>query len=149
MNHQFTSSQRYNQSLISFYVHHNSINPSHPSYLSARIPTRRSELILILDSIPTVARYAGRRHGLLLQVLDRGGGGVVLGSDFVVEAGVRGGLIERRDFGEVLAVGFAGVLDGLVVVVLVFLGWGGRWVGWWGMVVDCMYVPGCDRMRRT
>lgn len=101
--------------------HLNSSQPIHPTptipstlHSSARIPTRRTILVLIINSVPTITDHASRGHSLLLHALDSGFGGVVLGSDFAVEAGVRGGLVEGGDFGDVLAVGLAGVLDGLV-----------------------------------
>jgi hypothetical protein len=81
--------------------------------LSARIAASRGILVLVVDGVLAVTGHASRGHSLLLHVLDGGVGGVVLGADLVVEAGVLGGLVERGDFGEVLAVGLAGVLNSL------------------------------------
>jgi hypothetical protein len=83
---------------------------------SACIATRRAVLVLVINSVSAITDHAGRRHSLLLHSLDRGVGRIVLGADLLVEAGVRGGLVERGDFGDVLAVGLAGVYDSLVGV---------------------------------
>jgi hypothetical protein len=97
--------------------------------LSARIPTRRAVLVLIVNSVAAVTDHTSRGHSLLLHGFDRGVGRVVLGADLVVEAGVRGGLVEGGDFGDVLAVGLAGVLDSLsrvvVLVIVVQRDWNG------------------------
>jgi hypothetical protein len=89
--------------------------------LSARITTSRGVLVVVVDGVLAVTGHARRRHSLLLHGLDGGVGGVVLGADLVVEGSVGGGLVEGGDFGEVLAVGLAGVLDSLVDVVLVMV----------------------------
>jgi hypothetical protein len=91
--------------------------------LSAGIATSRGVLVLVVNLVGTVAGHASRGHSLLLHGLDGGVGGVVLGADLVVEGSVGGGLVEGGDFGEVLAVGLAGVLDSLGDVVLVVVDW--------------------------
>jgi hypothetical protein len=82
--------------------------------LSARIATSRGVLVLVVNLVGTVAGHASRGHSLLLHGPDGGVGGVVLGADLVVEGSVGGGLVEGGDLGDVLAVGLAGVLDGLI-----------------------------------
>jgi hypothetical protein len=82
--------------------------------LSAGIATSRGVLVLVVNLVGTVAGHASRGHSLLLHGLDGGVGGVVLGADLVVEGSVGGGLVEGGDLGDVLAVGLAGVLDGLI-----------------------------------
>jgi hypothetical protein len=91
--------------------------------LSARVTTRRGVLVVVVDGVLAVTGHARWGHSLLLHGLDGGVGGVVLGADLVVEGSVGGGLVEGGDFGEVLAVGLAGVLDSLVDVVLVMGDW--------------------------
>jgi hypothetical protein len=101
--------------VIQIIITSNSKLPS-DACLSARIATRRAVLVLIVDGVPTVTDHTSRWHSLLLHGFNCGVGRVVLGADLLVEAGVRGGLVEGGDFGDVLAVGLAGVYDSLVGV---------------------------------
>lgn len=85
---------------------------SHPICLRAGIATGSAELVLVVDLVVTVARDTRRRHIGLLHAVDGGAGRVVFAANLGL-AGVGGVVVEGRDFGDVLAVGLAGVLDSL------------------------------------
>jgi hypothetical protein len=85
---------------------------SHPASLCTGIATRSTELVLVVDLVVAVARDARRRHVGLLHAVDGGAGRVVFAANLGV-AGVRGVVVEGGDFGDVLAVRLAGVLDSL------------------------------------
>lgn len=87
---------------------------SHRICLRAGIATGSAELVLVVDLVVAVARDARRRHIGLLHAVDGGAGRVVFAANLGV-AGVGGVVVEGGDFGDVLAVGLAGVLDGLLM----------------------------------
>lgn len=91
---------------------------SHPICLRAGIATGSAELVLVVDLVVTVARDTRRRHIGLLHAVDGRAGRVVFAANLGV-AGVGGVVVEGGDFGDVLAVGLALVLDGLGIEVLV------------------------------
>ena len=79
---------------------------------SAGIATSSVEFVLVVNLVVAVAGDARRRHIGLLHVVDGGAGKVVFAATLGV-AGVGRVVIEGGDFGNVLAVGLAPVLDGL------------------------------------
>ena len=80
--------------------------------LSAGVTTSSAELVLIVDRVGAVAGDARRRHVGLLHAVEGHAGRVVFAANLGV-AGVGGVVVEGRNFCDVLAVGLAGVLDGL------------------------------------
>lgn len=86
--------------------------------LSAGIATSSAELVLVIDLVGAVAGDARGRYVGLLHAVDGRAGRVVFAADFGV-AGVGGVVVEGGDFGDVLAVGLALVLNGLLGEVLV------------------------------
>ena len=86
--------------------------------LSAGIATSSAELVLVVDLVGAVAGDARGRYVGLLHAVDGRAGRVVFAADFGV-AGVGGVVVEGGDFGDVLAVGLALVLNGLLGETLV------------------------------
>lgn len=84
-----------------------------PANLSAGIATSGAELVLVVDLVGAVAGDARRRNVGLLHAVDGGAGRVVFAADLGV-AGIGRVVVEGGDFGDVLAVGLALVLDGLL-----------------------------------
>ena len=76
--------------------------------------------MLVVDLVGAVVGDARRRHVGLLHAVDGGAGRVVFATDFGV-AGVGGVVVEGGDFGDVLAVGLAVVLDSLGFIALVWI----------------------------
>lgn len=91
---------------------------SHPTFqaLSASVATGSVELVLVVDGVGAVAGYTSRGHILLLESADGSSRGVIFGTDLVGAVVVL--VVERGDFGDVLAVGLAVVLNCLRVVLI-------------------------------
>lgn len=82
--------------------------------LCAGVTTGSAELVLVVDLVGAVTGDTGRGHIGLLHAVDSDARRVVLGANLGV-AGVGSVVVERGDFGDVLAVRLAIVLDSLVL----------------------------------
>ena len=80
--------------------------------LSAGVTTSSAELVLVVDLVRAVTGDARRRHVGLLHAVDGGAGRVVFAANLGF-AGIGRVVVKGGDFGDVLAVGLAGVLDSL------------------------------------
>ena len=93
--------------------------PPHPASCahnsSAGVATSSAELVLVVASVVAVTWHTRRRHVDLLHAVDGGARRVVLRTD-LVPARV-GSVVKRWDFGDVLAVRLAVVLDSLAIVL--------------------------------
>lgn len=80
--------------------------------LCAGVATSSSERVVVVDLVVAVTLDASRRNIGLLHAVQSGPGGVLLGADLVVEAGIGRAGVEAA-LGDVLAVRLARVLDDL------------------------------------